>query len=157
MNSIRKIVSGGQTGADRAALDFAIQNGIEIGGYVPKGRMAENGIIPENYPNLIETESADPKERTELNIIHSDGTLILSQGDLTGGSQLAEKFALEHKKPFLHIDLLKYSPECAVEIALKLLDEIECRTLNIAGPRLSEDAEIYEAVTNFLRRLLANT
>jgi len=83
---IRKIVSGGQTGADRAALDVALDLGITCGGWVPKGRLAEDGEIPVDYPNLVEAEDAEPNTRTALNIRDSDATLILSQGELHGGS-----------------------------------------------------------------------
>src|SRR5688572_30647391 len=104
LNKIRKIISGGQTGADRGAFDFALENGFEIGGFVPKDRLAEDGRISEKYPNLIETETENPAERTELNVKSADATLILSHGELKGGSLLTLKFAEKYKKPFLHID-----------------------------------------------------
>ena len=79
---IKKVISGGQTGVDRAGLDAAIIAGIPISGYCPRGRLAEDGIIPEKYP-LIELESIEPYYRTEQNVIHSDGTLILNKGILS--------------------------------------------------------------------------
>ena len=85
---LEKIVSGGQTGADRAALDFARANGLGIGGWVPRGRLAEDGLIPEDYLGLLEADSTDPAVRTALNVRDSDATLILSHGPLTGGSLL---------------------------------------------------------------------
>jgi len=150
---IRKIISGGQTGVDRAALDIALENGIEIGGYVPKGRLAEDGRIPDKYPNLMETDTGDPAERTELNVIHSDATLIISGGDLSGGSKLTAEFAAKHKRPFLHIDLSAAGFDKAIEKTKEWLHSIECNTLNIAGPRASEDKEIYQKAKQFLKLL----
>ena len=112
--SIKKIISGGQTGADRAALDFALEHGIEIGGHVPKSRTAEDGAISDRYPNLTETASENTAERTEKNVLDSDATLIFSHGPLTGGSKLALVLTLTHKKPVLHIDLSELSPVEAV-------------------------------------------
>jgi hypothetical protein len=97
---IKKIISGAQTGADRAALDFAIKNDIPHDGWVPKGRIAEDGIIPEKY-NVHEAPTQDYRRRTELNVVHSDGTLILTHGELSGGSALTRTFAQKHKKPYL--------------------------------------------------------
>jgi hypothetical protein len=87
---IRKIISGGQTGADRAAFDAALALGLPIGGWVPKGRKAEDGVIPAHYSNLRETDADDYESRTRLNVREADATLILSHGPLTGGSQLTE-------------------------------------------------------------------
>lgn len=149
-----KIVSGGQTGADRAAFDFALENDFKIGGFVPKNRRAEDGVISDKYENLIETETGNPAERTELNVKISDATLILSHGKLAGGSLLTRKFAEKYQKPFLHIDFSIYKIESAAEITRRWLDKINCENLNIAGSRASEDAEIYEKTKEFLRKLL---
>ena len=100
-----KIISGGQTGADRAALDFALASGIPIGGWVPRGRLAEDGRIPERYAGLVETESADPAVRTARNVRDSDATLILSHGPLDGGSLLTHREATRAGRPVLHLDL----------------------------------------------------
>jgi hypothetical protein len=150
---IRRIITGGQTGADRAALDFAIENGLEIGGYVPYGRVAEDGRISERYQNLIETKAEDPKIRTELNVLTSDATIIFSHGELTGGSLLTKQFARLHKKPFLHVDLSNGSVGDNIEKAKKFLGSMEYVIANIAGPRSSEDPQIYSAVKNFLEFL----
>src|SRR5215216_4014774 len=83
---ILRIISGGQTGADRAAFDFALEKGIEIGGFVPIGRLAEDGPINAKYPNLVETNSSDPGERTRLNVRSADATFIVSRGPVGGGS-----------------------------------------------------------------------
>lgn len=153
MSKIRRIISGGQTGADRAAFDFALEAGIEIGGFVPKNRAAEDGSLSEKYPNLVETETENPAERTELNVINSDATLILSHGELRGGSKLTEKFAEKHRKPFLHIDFSELTINQAVEKTQVWLASINCERLNIAGARASEDAEIYAKTGEFLRRM----
>lgn len=153
MSKISKIVSGGQTGADRAAFDFALENNIEIGGFVPKNRCAEDGRISDKYKNLIETETEDYAERTEQNVKNSDATLILSHGELKGGSHLTLGFAEKYKKPFLHIDLSTLTIKQAVEKTNKWLDSVNCKNLNIAGSRASEDAEIYDDTKRFLQIL----
>ena len=153
MRKIRKIISGGQTGADRAAFDFALENNVEIGGFVPKGRRAEDGKIPEKYPNLIETATRNYAERTELNVQNSDATLILSHGKLAGGSFLTKKLAKKHGKSFLHIDFAKSDiTECVGETCEWLI-AINCENLNIAGSRTSADAEIYGKTIEFLEEL----
>lgn len=155
MNKIKKIISGGQTGADRAAFDFALENNFEIGGFVPQNRVAEDGKISDKYPNLIETETENPAERTELNVKSADATLLLSHGELKGGSLLTLEFVEKYKKPFLHIDFSALSLEQAAKKTQKWLDSIDCKTLNIAGSRASEDSEIYEKVKTFLQELFA--
>lgn len=152
---IKTIISGGQTGADRAAFDFALENKIEIGGFVPKGRRAEDGRISVNYPNLTETATRNYAERTELNVQNSDATLIVSHGSLTRGSLLTKKFAIKHQKPFLHIDFLESKTEEPAEKAREWLVSIQCQRLNIAGPRASTDAEIYERTKLFLTELFS--
>lgn len=150
---IKKIISGAQTGADRAALDFAINNDIPHGGWVPKGRRAEDGIIPDYY-NVREAPSPDYSRRTELNVLDSDGTLILSHGELTGGSALTEKLARKHGKPFLHINLsLKPEFQATVDIT-HWLSANEVRILNVAGSRASNDERIYEATSSILEAVL---
>ena len=153
MIKISKIISGGQTGADRAAFDFALENKIEIGGFVPKNRLAEDGRISEKYLNLVETETEDYAERTELNVKNSDATLLLSHGKLKGGSLLTLEFAEKYEKPFLHIDFTALTIEQAVEKTNNWLDSINCKNLNIAGSRASEDAEIYKTTKVFLQKL----
>ncbi len=148
-----KIVSGGQTGADRAAFDFALENGFEIGGFVPKGRIAEDGRISGKYPNLIETETADYAERTELNVINSDATIIFSHGKLTGGSLLTEQLTQKHQKPFLFINLIENHSEIILKKAKEFLQMNNYKILNIAGSRASEDDEIYRKTKIFLTNL----
>ncbi|RJP84590.1 MAG: hypothetical protein C4518_18930 [Desulfobacteraceae bacterium] len=146
---IKKIISGGQTGADRAALDFAINNGIPHGGWVPKGRLAEDGVIPARY-NVREAPSAQYGRRTELNVADAEGTLIISHGDLAGGSALTKKLAEKHGKPCLHIDL-NHTPEfqATLDIAHWIKGN-RIGVLNVAGSRASSDPRIYGATLNIL-------
>lgn len=153
LKKLKTIISGGQTGADRAAFDFALENKIEIGGFVPKGRRAEDGGIGEDYPNLVETKTRNYMERTELNVQNSDATLIVSHGKLRRGSLLTKKFAAKHQKPFLHIDFLETTIKESAKIARKWLASIKCKRLNIAGSRASTDAEIYDKTKLFLAEL----
>ncbi|HVE56889.1 MAG TPA: putative molybdenum carrier protein [Pyrinomonadaceae bacterium] len=155
LKKIKTIISGGQTGADRAAFDFALENGIEIGGFVPKGRRAEDGKISTSYPNLIETATRNYLERTELNVKNSDATLIVSHDQPTGGSLLTKKFAEKHQKPFLHIDLLNEAIEESAAKTRRWLASIKCQRLNIAGSRASTDAAIYEKTKQFLAALFS--
>ena len=144
---ISKIVSGGQTGADRAALDWAISRGIECGGWCPKGRKAEDGPISSTYP-LIETPSANYIQRTEWNVRDAGGTVIFSIDPvLTGGSKKTVAFAKKHNKPCLHIHPGVKDP------GKKLRDFVadnEIKTLNVAGPRASKEP----GVANFVREVL---
>lgn len=150
---VEKINSGGQTGVDRAALDFAMERGFEVGGFVPQGRIAEDGTIPARYVNLVETESDDPSERTRLNIENSDATLIISRGPLGGGSALTFDIARSFEKPVIHIDLVDDQIVEAAREAQAWLDSRHCRRLNIAGPRASEDSEIYDLTLQLLREV----
>ena len=152
---IEKIVSGGQTGADRAALDFAIENGIDYGGFVPRGRLAEDGEIPSRYSQLTEAVTSDPSERTRLNVLSSDCTILLTHGPASTGSKQTEEFAHFLGKPLLHIDLARETVDQAAEKAAEWLDLMECQVLNIAGPRASDDENIYAAAKEFLNVLFA--
>jgi hypothetical protein len=151
---LEKIVSGGQTGADRAALDVALERGLRVGGWVPRGRLAEDGAIPARYPGLLETDSADPALRTALNVRDSDATLVVSHGGLTGGSLLAFEEALRLGRPALHLDLAAVSQSAAAARLRGWLGALVPRTLNVAGPRASEDPAIERAVAALLRAAL---
>jgi hypothetical protein len=153
LKRIKIITSGGQTGADRAAFDFALAHGLEISGFVPRGRRAEDGPLSDKYPNLRETATRSYAERTRLNVQTSDATLILSHGNLAGGSRLTQEFARQSRKPFLHLDLSELNIKAAARRAAQWLDSIECENLNIAGSRASTDAEIYERTREFLAEL----
>ena len=150
---IQKIISGGQTGADQAALDVAIKLGIPHSGWIPKGRLTEGGPLPEKY-NLKEMPTESYPERTEKNVIDSHGTLIFSHGNLTEGSAFTKEMADKHNRPCLHIDLHR---TIAFDTALKINDWIighKISILNVAGPRASKDPEIYKAVKDILEVVL---
>jgi predicted Rossmann-fold nucleotide-binding protein len=147
---IEKIISGGQTGVDRAALDVAMELGIPCGGWCPQGRRAEDGRIPDSYP-LQEASSPDYPVRTRLNVEDSDGTLILSRGSPQGGTALTLKLARKLNKPFLLVDLDREADPFRVWQWIK---KNHVRVLNVAGPREGESAGIFEKASTFLREVL---
>ncbi|MBA3966245.1 MAG: putative molybdenum carrier protein [Nitrospirales bacterium] len=147
---VHRIVSGGQTGADRAALDFAMHIGIECGGWVPNGRKAEDGVIPARYPNLVETESDDPNIRTARNVRDSDATLLITRGAPTGGSAFTVEAAMRLGKPVLHVDLLRESVVQVMPWLCRWLQDLQPGILNVAGSRASEDHEISTLTTALL-------
>jgi len=150
---LRKIVSGGQTGVDRAALDVAASHGLPAGGWCPKGRKAEDGIIPEEYP-LEETPSPRYPVRTAWNVRDSDGTLILTRGRPSGGTALTHEEAGRRSKPVLVVDLDR---DPAPEGVRKWLRVNGIQVLNVAGPRESTQPGIGEAAATFLERVLDQT
>jgi len=149
---IDKIISGGQTGADRAAIDFAIKHNIPYGGWVPKGRKTEDGTLPEKY-HLQEMLTGQYVKRTEKNTLDSDGTLIVSHGLLTGGSALTRELARQHGKPWIHIDLEMISCPEAAGMIREWIDRHGIKVMNVAGPRARKDPKIYEAVMDLLEEL----
>src|ERR1019366_9073493 len=137
-----RIISGGQTGADRAALAFAIAHGIPHGGWCHAGRKAEDGTIDLRY-QLKETPSSNYVQRTEWNARDSDGTVVFSIAPvLTGGSKKTVELARKHGKPLIHIarDGGAASPAQAL---LRFIQEHQIRVLNVAGPRASKEPEVY--------------
>lgn len=151
-----RIVSGGQTGADRAALDVALELGLDSGGWVPLGRQAEDGTIPGCYPNLREADSVLPAVRTALNVRDSDATVIFSHGALVGGTALTETLANENTKPLLILDLEQISESEAAARFREWLDDQCPRVLNVAGARESEDPLIHAATKRILGDALAS-
>ncbi len=151
MSTVHKIISGGQTGVDRAALDAAIELGITGGGWCPKGRASEDGPIPDHYP-LTATPFADPAQRTEWNVRDADATLIIAQGKLTGGTALTQRLATSQPKPCLVINPAEATSAATVRA---WLNEHAVTTLNVAGPRASTDPDIYELAQQLLRKVLA--
>lgn len=146
-----KIVSGGQTGVDRAALDAAIALGWEHGGWCPRGRLAEDGVIPQRY-QLVETESRQYAARTERNVIDSDATLILARGPLTGGTELTRQFCQRHLRPHRVVNLDQPTPP--VELA-EWLRRAGVAVLNIAGPRESQCSGVGVEAERYLRQVFA--
>ena len=144
-----KIISGGQTGADRAALDAGIERGIPHGGWLPKGRAAEDGPLGQQY-RLQELDSYRYRDRTRKNVVESDGTLIVSYGPLTGGSALTEALAVRYNRPCLHLDMEYFSLDDAVAAVEQWLERNAVRILNVAGPRASSDERIYETVRGII-------
>ena len=147
---LKKIISGGQTGVELAALDVAINFGIDHGGWIPKGRRTEAGKLPDKYM-LKEMPTSSYPKKTEQNIIDSDGTLIISHGKLTGGSLLTSLMAREHKKELLHIDLEINRGFSAAQLIQAWIVLNNIKVLNVAGPRASEDPYIYENAVRLLK------
>ena len=146
---IQKIVSGGQTGVDRAGLDVALELGIPCGGWCPKGRRAVDGAIPANYP-LMETDSQDYAERTRLNVLDSGGTLILNRGELTGGTALTVKLARKNSKPYLVVDL---DQSTKPQVVINWIELNNIQVLNVAGPREDKYLGIHDRAVSFLREI----
>lgn len=149
------IISGGQTGVDRAALDAALQHHIPIGGWCPRERRAEDGPIPDTYP-LRPTASRSYAVRTEWNVRDSDGTLILLHGPLSSGTRLTLQSAQSQNRPFLLIQLDAPKNSTADEPATVAawLSHNKIRVLNVAGPRGSSSPRVYPLALDFLCRLL---
>jgi predicted Rossmann fold nucleotide-binding protein DprA/Smf involved in DNA uptake len=136
------IISGGQTGADRAALDFAIAHGISHGGWCPRQRRAEDGVIPAQYL-LRETPSSHYSQRTEWNVRDSDATVVFSiKPRLTGGTRLTFELARRFGKPVLHLSRDEADAAAAGDELRAFVKEGRVRTLNVAGPRASQEPEI---------------
>ena len=152
LSMVEQIVSGGQTGVDLAALEVALAMGIPGGGWCPHGRENEAGPIDARYA-LTETPSADPVQRTQGNVRDSDGTLIIAEGELTGGTALTRRFAEDLGKPFLVVD-----PTDATGDSGRIgrwLAEHDIRVLNVAGPRESGRPGIQQCAADLLRSALA--
>ncbi len=149
-----KIISGAQTGADRAAIDTSINLGLEYGGSIPKGRKAEDGPISQKYSSLTELSTSDYKVRTEKNVTDADATIIFTIGKPTGGTAVTVKFAKKHNKPYLLLDLKDKSDKEVVKQIKAWLHKNRPDILNIAGPRESKSPGIYEMVTTILKEAL---
>ena len=151
---LKKIVSGGQTGVDRGALDAALALGFPCGGRCPPGRLAEDGRIPELYP-LVEMPSGGYRERTIQNVVESDGTLVIYFGRLHGGTEQTILHCIRLQKPYKLVDGDEISPERAAELGTKFVEGHNVSVLNVAGPRQSQCARgyayAYEAITRLLR------
>ena len=146
-----KIVSGGQTGADRAALDWAIAHQIPHGGWCPKGRLAEDGIIASCY-NLTETPSSEYSERTQWNVRDSDGTVVFSISEaIFAGTLLTIELAKKYEKPYIHLSKALIDVNTVNRFQLFLL-EFGIVNLNVAGSRASDEPEVYQFVREILDR-----
>jgi len=154
---VAKIISGGQTGADRAGLDVALELGLKTGGWVPRGRRAEDGKVPEKYSDVVEISSDSYDRRTEMNVRESDATVIFTFGPPTGGSAYTREFALSIGKPVLALDLTQSSPDEAVTILRSWLTEVQPSILNVAGSRSSQAPQIAAMTAMILRGALEKT
>lgn len=165
-----KIISGGQTGVDRGALDAAREFGAEYGGWIPRGRLAEDGTIPKSY-RLQEMPTEEYAARTKQNVEDSDGTLIISKGEPTGGTRATVKFCRELGKAHLIIDVGQLSLEEAIERATNFVQEFKSprkspdrgrdpstslgmTILNVAGPRASQWPEGYDLAKRIVAAVL---
>ena len=149
--NVEKIISGGQTGVDRAALDAALELEIPCGGWCPRGRRGEDGPIPERYP-LQESSSSEYPVRTDLNVQDSDGTLILTGGPPAGGTLLTLKLARRHHKSLLVLDLLEGPDPDVVRVWGR---KNGVRIMNVAGPREGEVAGIHKKAFHFLQKIFS--
>jgi hypothetical protein len=153
--TFRKIVSGGQTGVDRGALDAALAADFPSGGWCPADRTAEDGPIPERYP-VTPLPGIGHRRRTRQNVIDSDGTVILFYESLTGGTRLTRNLCALEKKPFIALDARRIAePSAAAAAALSFLAEYQISVLNVAGPRLSGWTEGYEFALQVVAELIA--
>src|SRR5437667_5915646 len=134
---ILKIISGGQTGVDRAALDVALKHRIKCGGWCPAGRLDENGKIPDRYP-LKELKKGGNEERTLQNVRDSDGTIVIYFHELEGGTAYTIGCCIEHRQPHRSIDAAKYSPEDAATLMVAFVYDHDVETLNFDGPSEGE-------------------
>lgn len=132
-----KIISGGQTGVDRAALDAALKHRIECGGWCPAGRLDEFGVIPDRYP-VKELEQGSFAERTLQNVKDSEGTVIIYFDKLRGGTEFTLQCCKQLQRPYRLIDAAKTPAEDAGQSVFHFLRENEIEILNVAGPRQSE-------------------
>ncbi len=132
-----KLITGGQTGVDRGALDAALDLNINCGGWCPEGRLAEDGVIPEQYP-LEELAGGDYRDRTRKNVVESDGSAIIYFGEIEGGTESTLDDCVQLAKPYQLIDGSGMQPGQAAKQIAEFVRERNVHTLNIAGPRASK-------------------
>ncbi len=148
-----KIISGGQTGVDRAALDAALESGVSAGGWCPEGRKAEDGPIAERYP-LQELPDGSYKERTLKNVQDSDATIIIYFKSISGGTKETLLYCLNEKKPYLLIDGSGITEDSASKRIKHFIDENQISVLNVAGPRASKEKRAYEYTKQVITLML---
>lgn len=149
---LNKIISGGQTGADRAALDAALETGFPCGGYCPKDRMAEDGPIDVRYP-LIEIKGGY-SQRTRKNVVESDGTVIFYEGRPSGGTEQTLLFCIRTGKPYKLIDIEAMLTDHASQMILQFITQHRLSVINIAGPRASNCPVMYDFVKKTIGRIV---
>jgi len=148
---VEKIISGGQTGVDRAALDFALERNIQCGGWCPKGRLAEDGRIDSKYP-LAETKTSLYAERTRLNVKDGDGTLIIFSDEMGNGTIFTAEYARQIKKPLL---IIKTGDHDLKTTIWQWIEKHKIKVLNIAGPRESISPGIYLKTLEILKKVFS--
>ncbi len=151
---ITKVISGGQTGADRAALDAAIEVSVPIGGSCPAGKKAEDGEIPDFYG--LQEISGGYRQRTRKNVADSDGTAIFYDAYLSGGTELTLQFCIRLNKPYKLIDSSLIDAEKAAAVLVEFIDKFQVTTLNVAGPRASNHPGMYGFVKQVICKALTS-
>lgn len=151
---LTRIVSGGQTGVDRGALDAALAAGFPCGGWCPAGRTAEDGTIPQRYP-VVELDGAGYRERTIQNVVDSDATLIVYFEDLHGGTELTMLACIRREKPYKLVDGAEIAAARAADLALAFVAEHAASILNVAGPRASHAPGAHAYALEAVSRLIA--
>jgi hypothetical protein len=148
-----KIISGGQTGVDRAALDVALKHGTDCGGWCPAGRLDEFGRIPDKYP-VQELEVGGFAERTWQNVKDSDGTVVIYPGKLYGGTEQTVRFCVKLKRPHELLDASKLATKDAAKLMAEFVRNNKISVLNVAGPRQSEWPEGYDYASHVIGAFL---
>lgn len=150
---IKKIISGGQVGADIAGIDAAMANNFPYGGWLPKGRRTENGSLDARY-RMREMKTRSYPKRTEQNVIDSDGTVIFVHGKLSGGSELTRRYAVQYHKPWLHLNMSELTAQKAIKKLTHWVQVNNIEILNVAGRSAGKDSKIYDVtftvMSNFL-------
>lgn len=141
---LTKVISGGQTGADRAALDAGLESAFPIGGSCPVGRIAEDGPISSVY--ALTEIGGGYRQRTKQNVVDSDGTAIFYESYVRGGTEATVLFCIRQGKPYKLIDIEVVEPDRAAELLINFVVEFKVDVLNVAGPRLSSCSGIYDYV-----------
>jgi hypothetical protein len=154
VNTLARIVSGGQTGVDRGALVAALAASFPCGGWCPEGRMAEDGAIPLHYP-LTELPGAGYQQRTKQNVMDSDGTLVIYFGELSGGTERTVRYCEQLRKPVLVVDGDALTPEEIAAMANEFVTTSKIAILNVAGPRESSHDGAAENSRQVVTRLIA--
>ncbi|MCC4285556.1 putative molybdenum carrier protein [Marinobacter salarius] len=144
----RKVISGGQTGADRAALDAGLATGLAIGGCCPRGRMAEDGPIDDRYP--LEEITGGYRQRTKRNVLNADGTVIFYHSAPEGGTEATLAFCIREKKPYKLIDTESVAASTAAGMIREFVQRNAITSLNVAGPRESRCSGMYGFVLEAL-------